>query len=54
MPINRLGVSVPTVRALFDISAFRWILNADASPVAGVSYTWLDDSAWADANNLKG
>jgi hypothetical protein len=50
-----LGLGAHLGPGLSPISLeIRWILNADATPVLGVIYSWDDTQLWTDANPWKG
>jgi hypothetical protein len=48
-----LGLGTQEIHRVTEPPAIRWILNADAAPVAGYAYVWIDTSTWADANKWK-
>lgn len=49
---HRLGLIFKNNAKL--IGNIFWVLNSDATHVAGKIYTWVDASPWADINNFKG
>ena len=49
------GIHVGTVGGGGTVpTAWAWLLNADATAVAGTVYLWQDDQAWDDTHKWKG